>query len=38
MLSAVARIEHRYVLTDEDGSTREAVVAVVGPGERPARA
>ncbi len=38
MLSAVARIEHRYVLTVEDGSTREAVVAVVGPGERPALA
>jgi putative redox protein len=31
MLSATARIEHRYHLTDAAGETREALVAVVGP-------
>ena len=31
MLSAVARIEHRYRLTDAAGTVHEAVVAVVGP-------
>ena len=31
MLSAVARIEHRYRLTDADGARHEALVAVLGP-------
>jgi putative redox protein len=31
MLSAVARIEHRYALTGLDGMRREARVVVVGP-------
>lgn len=31
MLSAVARIEHRYHLTDADGAGHEGVVSVVGP-------
>jgi putative redox protein len=31
MLSAVARIEHRYHLTDASGTVHEARVAVVGP-------
>lgn len=31
MLSAVARIEHRYHLTDADGAAHEALVSVVGP-------
>jgi putative redox protein len=31
MMSAVARIEHRYHLTDADGAVHEARVAVVGP-------
>jgi putative redox protein len=31
MLSAVARIEHRYHLTDAAGRVHEAVVAVIGP-------
>jgi putative redox protein len=31
MLSAVARIEHRYRLTDADGTLHEARVAVIGP-------
>lgn len=31
MLSAVARIEHRYRLTDADGTAHEALVCVVGP-------
>lgn len=31
MLSAVARIEHRYELTDASGTVHEARVAVVGP-------
>lgn len=31
MLSAVARIEHRYHLTDASGTAHEARVAVVGP-------
>ena len=31
MLSASVTIEHRYRLTGEDGTTREAVVAVTGP-------
>ena len=36
MLSAVARVEHRYRLVDESGGEHEAVVAVLGPGrERP---
>jgi putative redox protein len=34
MLSAVARIEHRYRLVDENGQEHAAVVAVIGPGER----
>jgi putative redox protein len=38
MLSAVTRVEHRYVLTAEDGTEHAAVVAVVGPGTRPDRA
>jgi putative redox protein len=31
MMSAVARIEHRYHLTDANGDVHEARVAVVGP-------
>lgn len=31
MLSAVATIEHRYVLTGEDGREHAALVAVTGP-------
>jgi putative redox protein len=31
MLSAVARVEHRYLLIDADGATWAATVAVVGP-------
>jgi putative redox protein len=31
MLSAVARIEHRYHLTDASGGVHEARVAVIGP-------
>ena len=31
MLSAIARIEHRYHLTDATGAVQEARVAVVGP-------
>ncbi len=31
MLSAVARVEHRYLLVDAAGTTHEATVAVVGP-------
>jgi len=31
MLSAVARVEHRYLLLDAAGTTHEATVAVVGP-------
>ena len=31
MLSAVARIEHRYHLTDASGAVHEARVAVIGP-------
>jgi putative redox protein len=31
MLSAVARVEHRYLLTDASGATHMATVAVVGP-------
>jgi putative redox protein len=34
MLSAVARVEHRYRLIDEDGNEHEAVVTVLGPGGR----
>lgn len=34
MLSAVARVEHRYRLVDDDGREHAAVVAVLGPGER----
>lgn len=34
MLSALARIEHRYVLTDADGVEHRALVAVVGPERR----
>jgi putative redox protein len=33
MLSAVARVEHRYHLVDEAGRDHAAVVAVLGPGE-----
>jgi putative redox protein len=32
MLSEVARIEHRYRLTDAEGNEHEALVAVIGPG------
>jgi putative redox protein len=31
MLSAVARVEHRYLLVDAVGATHAATVAVVGP-------
>ncbi len=31
MLSAVARIEHHYRLTDAEGNEHEALVAVIGP-------
>jgi putative redox protein len=34
MLSAVARVEHRYRLVDGHGRQHEAVVAVLGPSER----
>lgn len=34
MVSAVARLEHRYRLVDASGREHEAVVAVLGPGER----
>ena len=34
MLSAVARVEHRYRLLDEAGEEHEAVVTVLGPGGR----
>ena len=34
MLSAVARIEHRYRLTGDDGVTHQAVVAIIGPDRR----
>ena len=34
MLSAVARIEHRYRLTDAAGVSHAAIVAVVGPDRR----
>jgi putative redox protein len=34
MLSAVARIEHRYRLTDASGASHEALVAVIGPERR----
>jgi putative redox protein len=34
MLSAVARVEHRYRLVDVEGREHEAVVAVLGPGDR----
>ena len=34
MLSAVARVEHRYRLVDGSGGQHEAVVAVLGPSER----
>jgi putative redox protein len=34
MLSAVARVEHRYRLVDGNGRQHEAVVAVLGPSER----
>ena len=34
MLSAGARVEHRYLLVDEAGREHAAVVAVLGPGER----
>ena len=34
MLSAVARVEHRYRLVDEAGDEHEAVVTVLGPGGR----
>lgn len=30
-LSAIARVEHRYVLLDADGATHSATVAVCGP-------
>lgn len=31
MLSAVARVEHRYLLTDASGATFAATVAIIGP-------
>lgn len=31
MLSAVARVEHRYLLIDASGATHAATVAIVGP-------
>jgi hypothetical protein len=31
MLSAVARVEHRYLLRDAAGAVHEATVAIVGP-------
>ncbi len=31
MLSAVARVEHRYLLLDAGGANHEATVAVIGP-------
>jgi len=31
MLSAVARIEHRYHLTDPDGAAHQALASVIGP-------
>lgn len=31
MLSAVARVEHRYLLLDASGATHAATVAVIGP-------
>jgi putative redox protein len=31
MLSAVARVEHRYLLLDAAGTSHEATVAIVGP-------
>jgi putative redox protein len=34
MLSAVARVEHRYRLVDDSGGVHEAVVTVLGPGGR----
>ena len=34
MLSAVARVEHRYRLVDDSGGEHEAVVTVLGPGGR----
>lgn len=34
MLSAAARVEHRYVLVADDGREHEAIVAVLGPGDR----
>jgi putative redox protein len=34
MLSAVARVEHRYRLVDDAGGEHEAVVTVLGPGGR----
>jgi putative redox protein len=37
MLSAVARVEHRYHLVDDAGRDHAAVVAVLGPGERRAQ-
>ena len=37
ILSAVARVEHRYRLVDDAGSEHAAVVAVLGPGERRAQ-
>jgi putative redox protein len=38
MLSAVARVEHRYRLVDASGDVHEAIVAVLGPGQRRAPA
>jgi putative redox protein len=34
MLSAVARVEHRYLLTDATGAKHEATVAIIGPNRR----
>jgi putative redox protein len=34
MLSAVARVEHRYLLTDATGATYAATVAIIGPNRR----
>lgn len=35
MLSRAVRLEHRYRLESEDGTAVEAVVAVIGPEEKP---
>jgi putative redox protein len=37
MLSAVARVEHRYVLEQDGAAPIEALVAVLGPPQQPTR-